>query len=64
MEGEPETDALDVSSPFTDVDMTDVFDVTGEPGRVGVSVSVTADDGTVDVYEDCGGVCDCIRKGV
>jgi hypothetical protein len=55
---------LDVSSPFTDVDMTDVSDVTGEPGRVGVSVSVTADDGTVDVYEDCGGVCDCIRKGV
>jgi hypothetical protein len=53
---------LYISSPFTDVDMTEVFDVTGEPGRVGVSVSVTADDGTVD--EDCGGVCDCIREDV
>ena len=63
----PETDALCTSSPpFSSMDATEVFEVTGEPGRVGVSLSVTADEGTADVTVDVdwGGVCDCMRGGV
>lgn len=40
--------------------------MTGEPGRVCESVSVTAEDGTVDAVAEVenGGVCDWVRGGV
>jgi hypothetical protein len=64
--GELKTDVLCASSPFAGVEPTEVFEVTGELGRVCESVSVTADEGTVDVAvdEDKGDVRDCASGGV
>jgi hypothetical protein len=65
--GEPKTDDSSASpATFAGVEPTEVFEVTGEPGRVCESVSVTAEEGTVDAVADVdnGGVCDCLRGGV